>query len=184
MQLLKVDIFGVWWCSTLGPISNIFTGLYCAPNVMFAYFCVYGLLSLYVLYYLMIEDCKKKRTVALTVQFFVRILLYPLRFSSLSAVSSRAAIKYYFMMDMISAVGAIINALHVPERWFPGKLDYVLNGHTLMHVAGLVGLAIARQGFLCDMAWLNGVGACPVNGTAGTTGTGSLTGFLGSGLPV
>lgn len=182
MQLLKVDVFGVWWCCTLGPVSNIFTGLYCAHSLMAAYFCLYGSLSLYVLYYLMIEDCKRRRTAALTVHFFLRLLIYPMRLSSLS-VASLASIKYYFMMDMVAAVGAVINALHVPERWFPGKLDYVLNGHTLMHVAGLIGVAVARQGFLCDMSWLNGAGECPVNGTAAGP-TGSFTSFLGTGSPL
>lgn len=185
VQLLKLDVFGVWWCCTLGPISNIFTGFYCAHGLMTAYVCLYFSLSLYVLYYLMVEDCKRKRTVALTVQFFVRLLIHPMRLSSLS-ISSPASIRYYFMMDLVSAAGAVINALHVPERWFPGKLDYVLNGHTLMHVAALVSLALARQGFLCDMTWLSGAGGCPVNGSdAGTaTGTGSVTGFLGTGSPL
>lgn len=169
-QLLKLDVFGVWWCCTLGPVSNFFTGLYCSWSLMAAYFTLYTSLSLYVLYYLMVEDCKKKRTVALTVQFFIRILIYPLRLSSFS-FSSSAAVKYYFVMDIVSAAGAVINALHVPERWFPGKLDYVLNGHTLMHMAALVSLAVARQGFLCDMTWLNGGGACPINETAAGMGS-------------
>lgn len=130
---------------------------------------------MYVLYYLMMEDCKKKRTVALTIQFFVRIMIYPLRLSSFS-ISSTAAVKYYFIMDIISATGAVINALHIPERWFPGKLDYVLNGHTLMHIAAFLSVVVARQGFLCDMTWLNSAGVCPTNGT--TADMGSLAGFL------
>lgn len=176
-QLLKLDVVGVWLCCTMGPISSFFTGLYCARGLMLAYFSLYFCISLYVLYYLMVVDCKRKRTVALTVQFFVRILIYPLRLSSF-AVSSSASVKYYLAMDLISAMGAVINALHVPERWFPGKLDYVLNGHTLMHVAALVGLATARQGFLCDMKWLNdNAEKCLVNGTGG------LMSLLGAGSP-
>lgn len=184
MQLLKLDVFGVWWCCTMGPVSSFFTGLYCAQGLMVTYFTLYTSFSVYVLYYLMVEDCKKKRTVALTIQFFIRILIHPLRLSSFS-VSSSAAVKYYFAMDMVSAVGAVINALHVPERWFPGKLDYMLNGHTLMHVAALVSFIFARQGFLCDMMWLGSAGACPINGTTvGAIDTGSLTGFLGTGSPL
>ena len=156
-QLLKMDVFGVWWCCTLGPISNVYTGLYNTPGLMVAYFSLYSSFSCYVLYYLMVVDCKRKRVGALTAQFFVRLLIHALRLSPLST-SSTAAVKFYIVMDMISAVGAVINALHVPERWFPGKLDYVLNGHTLMHVAAIVSLMVARQGFLCDMAWLNEVG--------------------------
>lgn len=164
-QLLKLDVFGVWWCCTLGPISNFYTGLYCTSTLMLAYFTLYFSFSLYVLYYLMVVDCKRKRVVALTAQFFVRILIHPLRLSPLSG-SSPAAVKYYLVMDAISAVGAVINAVHMPERWFPGKLDYVLNGHTLMHVAAVLSLMVARQGFLCDMSWLNQGASCSANVTA------------------
>lgn len=174
LQLLKLDVFGVWWCCTLGPISNFYTGLYCTRGLMVAYFVLYTSFSLYVLYYLMVVDCKRKRVAALTAQFFVRLLIHPLRLSSLS-LSGTTAVKYYFVMDLISAVGAVINALHIPERWFPGKLDYVLNGHTLMHVAALASVAVARQGFLRDMTWLNNVGVCPGNVTADLlVGTGGL----------
>jgi hypothetical protein len=184
MQLLKLDVFGVWLCCTVGPISNFFTGLYCAEGLMTAYFTLYASFSVYVLYYLMVEDCKKKRTVALTLQFFVRILIYPLRLSSFS-VSSSAAVKYYIVMDMVSAVGAVINALHIPERWFPGKLDYMLNGHTLMHIAAVVSVVVARQGFLHDMTWLNGAGLCPINGTVTKAiDMSSLMGSLGARSPL
>ncbi len=127
---------------------------------MLAYFSIYSLLSAYVLYYLMISDCKRKRVVGLTIQFLVRVFIHPLRLSPLS-FSSSAAVKYYLLMDVVSSVGALINALHIPERWFPGKMDYIFNGHTLMHLAALFSIAIARQGFLRDMAWLNDVGSCP-----------------------
>ena len=117
-------------------------------------------LSATVLYYLMVIDCKQKRVTALTAQFALRVMIHPLRLSSLSH-SSTAGIYYHMIMDAISAVGALINALHIPERWFPGKVDYVLNGHTLMHVAALLCIIIGRQGFLFDMQWLNDVGTCP-----------------------
>lgn len=178
-QLLKVDVFGVWWCCTLGPVSSIYTGLYCWGGLRVAYFAVYLSLSAYVLYYLMVVDCKRKRVIALTVQFFVRMLVHPLRLSPLS-ISSSAAVKYYLVMDSVSAIGAVVNALHIPERWFPGRMDYVLNGHTLMHVAAMVSLAFARQGFLCDMAWLNNDGGCPSNVTAGLFEMNGLRSLLGN----
>lgn len=159
-QLLKIDILGVWWACTFGPLPSLFSGLYCTPNLMFVYLVAYMSLSATVLYYLMVIDCKQKRVTALTAQFALRVMIHPLRLSSLSH-SSTAGIYYHMIMDAISAVGALINALHIPERWFPGKVDYVLNGHTLMHVAALLCIIIGRQGFLFDMQWLNDVGTCP-----------------------
>lgn len=164
-QLLKMDVFGVWWCCTLGPISNLYCSLYCTPGLMLAYFSLYMSFSVYTLYYLMVLDCKRKRVIALIFQFFVRILINPIRISPLSYTSPAAA-KYYFSTDITSAIGAVVNALHVPERWFPGKLDYFLNGHTLMHIAAFVSILTARYGFLHDMTWMNEVGSCPAEASS------------------
>ena len=117
------------------------------------------ILSFIVLYYLLVEDCKRKRVVALTVQFMFRVLVSLVRLTPYASTYPEA-FKYYLMMDAISAMGALINALHIPEKWVPGKLDYVFNGHNLMHIAAFMTLAVGRQGFLLDMAWLNSGGVC------------------------
>lgn len=127
---------------------------------MLIYLIAYSAMSAFVLYYLMVVDCKQKRTTALTVQFALRVMIHPLRLSSLSH-SSTAGVFYHMIMDAFSAMGALINAFHVPERWFPGKFDYILNGHTIMHVVALLCIVIGRQGFLLDMQWLNDVHTCP-----------------------
>ena len=57
------------------------------------------------------------------------------------------------MMEAFCGPAAIMNALHIPERWFPGKLDYIFNGHTLMHIVTTLSMAISRKGFLLDMEW-------------------------------
>ena len=57
------------------------------------------------------------------------------------------------MMEGFCGTAAIMNALHIPERWFPGKLDYIFNGHTLMHIVTIFSMVISRKGFLLDMEW-------------------------------
>lgn len=159
-RLLKADIFGVWWICTFGPLSNFYTGLYCSPGLIQLYFTVYFMLSAAVLYYLMIEDCKRKRVAALTAQAIMRFLIHPLRTSSLSQ-SSTEAVFYYIIMDIITSIGALINGFHVPECWMPGKVfDYFINGHSLMHIAAILGLVVGKYGFFSDMIWLNEVGHC------------------------
>ena len=173
--LLKTDILGVWWVCTFGPLPNMYTGLYCTPNLMGIYIFMYSCLSAYVVFYLMVVDCKQKRTSALTAQFALRVLLHPLRLSSLSH-STTSSVPYQIITDTISAVGALVNAFHIPERWFPGKLDYVFNGHNLMHIVAMLCVVFGRQGFLRDMQWLNEAAACPVS-----TGDLSVTGIKGIG---
>ncbi len=158
-RLLKVDVFGVWCACTFGTVSTIYTGLYCHSNVRHIYLLWYLLLSMVVVYYLLVFDCKRRRVVALTIQFFFRVLIHVVRLSPY-AKTNPEAIKFLITTDAVSAFGALINALHVPERWAPGKVDYALNGHSLMHIAAFLCIAIGRQGFLLDMVWLGQHGVC------------------------
>lgn len=158
-RLLKSDIFGVWLICTFGPLSSVYTGLYCNPNTLTLFVATYFMLSAVVLYYLMVQDCKKKRVAALTTQFVLRVLIHPLRLSPLSQ-SSTDAVYYYIIMDIITSIGALINIYHVPERWMPGKVDYVFNSHSLMHVTAVLGLLVGKYGFFSDMHWLNNVASC------------------------
>lgn len=42
--------------------------------------------------------------------------------------------------DAVSVIGGAIGAMRIPEKWFPGLVDYYLNSHNIMHV--LVVLAV------------------------------------------
>lgn len=159
--LLKTDVFGVWFVATLGSLSGIYAALYCLPPLLrHGYLVIYMLLSLVVLYYVVAVDCKKKRVLGLTVQFFFRSFIQVLRLTSLVAIPL-TSFYYYLIVYVISSVGALINALHVPECWFPGGCDYVWNGHSMMHVTAFVSVAIGRYAMLTDLMWLTNNPHCP-----------------------
>lgn len=39
-----------------------------------------------------------------------------------------------YSQDGVSLLGGVIGAMHIPEKWFPGCLDYYLNSHNIMHI--------------------------------------------------
>lgn len=39
-----------------------------------------------------------------------------------------------YFQDAVSAIGGVIGAMNIPERWFPGAVDLYLNSHNIMHV--------------------------------------------------
>ena len=158
--LLKADVFGVWFATTFGALSALYVTLHCMPMLLRGYLVLYILLSLVVLYYLIVVDCKRKRFVALTVQFLFRSLIHLCRLTPLVTVPV-TAFQYYLVMNAISSVGALINALRIPERLFPGGCDYVLNGHSLMHVAAFLSVFVGRYGLLIDLNWLTSDATCP-----------------------
>lgn len=160
--LLKTDVFGVWFSATFSPICSSYVTLYCFPSLLYSYLAIYLLLSLAVLYYLVIVDCKRKRVQALTVQFIFRATVQLLRLNPSISTVPLSAFVYYFIAYVLSAVGALINALHVPERWFPGQCDYVVNGHSLMHVVAVLSLGIGKYGVYTDLNWLVNQPSCPL----------------------
>ena len=159
-RLLKSDVFGVWLVCTLGPISTLYTGLHCLPALRHVYLLLYMLISLTVLYYLLVVDGKRQRVAALTTQFVFRIVVHFVRLSPGHSPARRDALKYLVTMDAMSAVGALINVFHIPERWLPSRLNYVCNGHSLMHIVAFLSLVVGRQGFFIDMQWLNSGAVC------------------------
>ena len=158
-RLLKIDVFGVWFTTTFGSLSGTYVTLYCLPTVWTAYLAVYLPLSLVVFYYMVVMDSKMKRVVSLTALFSLCQFFQLIRLTTLTTVPL-LAFQYYFVMNVLSGVGALINALHVPERWFPGKCDYLLNGHSLMHIVALLSMVVRRYGSLIDLEWLTSKPTC------------------------
>lgn len=40
--------------------------------------------------------------------------------------------------DGVSILGGAIGAMRIPEKWFPGVVDFYLNSHNIMHVLVVV----------------------------------------------
>lgn len=119
----------------------------------------YLIVSLSVLSFLLAAKTKKIRTKAFTLQYIFRIIILLVRLSKYGCGHHYTHI-YYIMMEAFCGSAAIMNALHIPERWFLGKLDYIFNGHTMMHIFTTFGMALSRKGFLLDMEWMSRTPQC------------------------
>lgn len=42
------------------------------------------------------------------------------------------------LQDGVSILGGAIGAMRIPEKWFPGVVDFYLNSHNIMHVLVVV----------------------------------------------
>lgn len=49
------------------------------------------------------------------------------------------------LQDGVSVFGGAIGAMHIPEKWFPGCLDYYLNSHNIMHILVVVAVYSMHQ---------------------------------------
>ena len=159
-RLLKVDVFGVWMTTTFGSFSVIYCGMYCWPILRHTFTCIYMLLSAAVLYSMMNSQSKQGRVLPLMVQYFFRLAGLLFRITPWGG-GHPFSLSFYLLMEVVAIPGAMANALHIPERWLPGKLDYALNGHSLMHIAAFLCMYLGKRGFLLDMEWLNSHSHCP-----------------------
>lgn len=58
------------------------------------------------------------------------------------------------MQELWALIGSLISATRVPERWFPGKFDFILNSHNLMHVFVVFGAFHMLAAAKADLLWL------------------------------
>ena len=80
-------------------------------------------------------------------------------------------------MQATSFIGAFVNVLRVPEKWFhseaaaaqgrrgAGRFDYWLNSHQIMHIMVTIGIMNLFWGANDDyLHWEASQGFCPVQG--------------------
>ncbi|KAJ1915577.1 hypothetical protein H4219_004243 [Mycoemilia scoparia] len=65
------------------------------------------------------------------------------------------AISLWYLAAMMGfyGLGALFYALHIPERWAPGKFDYVLNSHQIFHVFVVLAAICHYMGLVKAFVW-------------------------------
>ena len=64
---------------------------------------------------------------------------------------SQKSLGWLVLMGLLYIVGAMLYALRVPERWFPGKCDIWFHSHQIFHVFVLGGAFVHYHG-ISEMA--------------------------------
>ncbi|XP_068900407.1 adiponectin receptor protein isoform X2 [Tenebrio molitor] len=64
---------------------------------------------------------------------------------------SQKSLGWLILMGLLYIMGAMLYALRVPERWFPGKFDIWLHSHQIFHVFVLGGAFVHYHG-ISEMA--------------------------------
>ncbi|XP_011403436.1 PREDICTED: progestin and adipoQ receptor family member 4-like [Amphimedon queenslandica] len=152
LVMLRIDIAGIWLLATFGELENIYVTLYFYSILRTAGISLYVIFSILIFHNLMFNNNKKTRSLLFTFQFLLRVLVIIIRLSPYGCGQKH---YYFIVLEICNSVGVVINALHIPERWLANvKMNYFLNGHTIMHFLIPFGIIFARQGFLIDMEWL------------------------------
>lgn len=152
--VLKVDVGGVWLMASLGTLPFMYTTFYGNLRLQLAVISIYSTVSMLAAIIIVSGNNRVYRAIAFASQYCVRLFVLACRlYPVVEGLPDNNL--YYFMLEVLNGLGVIVNALHIPERWFPGRFDYVFNGHQLMHISTALALISFRTALIMDFEWLN-----------------------------
>ncbi|KAG8228976.1 hypothetical protein J437_LFUL009534 [Ladona fulva] len=96
-----------------------------------------------------------ERRLCFALPFCMRAFLCCLRSSGIGG-GDPAAMTH----DAVSAVGGAIGAMHVPEKWMPGRVDLILNSHNIMHLLVVSAVYCMHHATVRDLLWMASPSPC------------------------
>ncbi|XP_018335087.1 progestin and adipoQ receptor family member 4 [Agrilus planipennis] len=156
-RLLQLDMLGIWICQSIGAMPMVFTFSHCFEKLT-KWLCIsfYCLVALWGLYKAMLAISPWERRLCFILPFSLRILLCGFRFLHFGGGDPNALL-HLLLQDFIAVIGAIIGALHIPEKWFPGHMDKCLNSHNIMHLFVVAAVYSMHEATMQDLKWINEV---------------------------
>ncbi|XP_050087415.1 progestin and adipoQ receptor family member 4 [Anopheles aquasalis] len=153
-RLLQLDMLGIWISQSFGALPMVTATVYCWNTPLKWLFIIsYSLLCIWGLFKAMTASSPWQRRLCFLLPFSMRIILTLLRISKMGG-GNPTSLTHVFLQDAVSAVGGIIGAMHIPEKWFPGSVDIYLNSHNIMHVLVVVAVYSMHQATVRDIEWM------------------------------
>jgi len=142
-----------------GALPIIYITLLCNPSFRCVAMLAYLLLSGYGVYCAVTARDNVHRLQSFAWQALFRFVLFLLRLTGVGK-GSPASLRLYLTMDALALVGGLVNISRLPERFSPGRFDYWLNSHQIMHIMVILSILYLHWGTLEDLKWLK-VYHCP-----------------------
>nr|XP_017031428.1 progestin and adipoQ receptor family member 4 isoform X1 [Drosophila kikkawai] len=156
--LLKLDMVGIWVSQSFGALPLVTATTLCFPPVLKWLIIVsYCLLSLWGLYKALTASSPWQRRLCFALPFAMRSILTFLRIRGMVGGSHMALSHVYLQVEVdgVSILGGAIGAMRIPEKWFPGVVDFYLNSHNIMHVLVVVAVYSMHKATIKDFEWMS-----------------------------
>ncbi|XP_036213507.1 uncharacterized protein [Bactrocera oleae] len=166
--LLKLDMVGIWVSQSFGALPLVTATTFCfSPFLKWFIILSYCLLSLWGLYKALTASSPWQRRLCFALPFTMRSILTLFRTMDVWVGGSRIALSHVYLQDGVSILGGAIGALRIPEKWFPGVVDFYLNSHNIMHVLVVVAVYSMHKATIKDFEWMSATNCnAPANNTA------------------
>ncbi|XP_053947097.1 uncharacterized protein LOC128855895 [Anastrepha ludens] len=165
--LLKLDMVGIWVSQSFGALPLVTATTFClSPKWKWLIIISYCLLSFWGLYKALTASSPWQRRLCFALPFTMRSILTLFRTLGIWVGGSRIALSHVYLQDGVSILGGAIGAMRIPEKWFPGVVDFYLNSHNIMHVLVVVAVYSMHKATIKDFEWMS---ATNCNATASDT---------------
>lgn len=152
-RLLQIDMIGIWVTHSVGAFTTLVATVCCLSSPISWSLC--GLYVIYCIYSFV--QCLKADTVFKRRICFLGMIVIQFTAASLRpriGGGSGVAYHHYLIQDVWAITGAIIGAVRIPERWFPGTFDTYCNSHHIMHVMVVVAIYHMHEAACHDLIWM------------------------------
>ncbi|XP_034484723.1 progestin and adipoQ receptor family member 4 [Drosophila innubila] len=157
-RLLKLDMVGIWVSQSFGALPLVTATTLCFnPFIKWLIIFSYCLLSLWGLYKALTASSPWQRRLCFALPFTMRSVLTFLRIRGMVGGSHMALSHVYLQVEVdgVSILGGAIGAMRIPEKWFPGLVDFYLNSHNIMHVLVVVAVYSMHKATIKDFEWMS-----------------------------
>ncbi|KAH8409702.1 hypothetical protein KR222_002057 [Zaprionus bogoriensis] len=166
--LLKLDMVGIWVSQSFGALPLVTATTLCFTPVLKWFIIIsYCVLSLWGLYKALTASSPWQRRLCFALPFAMRSVLTVMRIRGMVGGSHMALSHVYLqvrivlilspllLQDGVSILGGAIGAMRIPEKWFPGLVDFYLNSHNIMHVLVVVAVYSMHKATIKDFEWMS-----------------------------
>ncbi|XP_054725973.1 adiponectin receptor protein [Anastrepha obliqua] len=165
----KLDYCGIALLIMGSFVPWLYYGFYChyQPKVIYlSVVCVLGSLSIIVsLWDKFSEPGLRPLRAGVFMSFGLSGIIPAIHYSLMEgwfSQISQASLGWLILMGLLYILGALLYALRVPERWFPGKFDIWFQSHQLFHILVIAAAFVHYHG-ISEMAMYRvTVGECTV----------------------
>ncbi|XP_070072750.1 adiponectin receptor protein isoform X2 [Drosophila takahashii] len=154
----KLDYCGIALLIMGSFVPWLYYGFYChyQPKVIYlSVVCVLGVLSIVVsLWDKFSEPALRPLRAGVFMSFGLSGVIPAIHYSIMEgwfSQMSRASLGWLILMGLLYILGALLYALRVPERWFPGKFDIWGQSHQIFHILVIAAAFVHYHG-ISEMA--------------------------------
>ena len=163
----KLDYCGIA-CMVVGSfIPVLHYGFYCSVTVKIVYIALIAALSAAAIIISLLDFFGRPKYRSVRAALFIAVglsgvvpIIHSCVVEGIFQSIQQAGYYWFVVMAVLYIGGALMYAMRVPERFFPGKFDIFLHSHQIFHLAVIAAAFVHYHGITQLAIWRQTTGSC------------------------